>query len=60
MPNRKLGFPAVFSGVLTGNDVPVGEFPRVRTYATGSWGFLPIRESFPRTFSKQKQHFVLL
>ena len=50
MPNRKLGFPAVFSGVLTGNDVPVGEFPRVRTYATGSWGFLPIRESFPRTF----------
>ena len=37
----------VFSPEMT---LPVG-VPRVNAYATGSWGFLPIRESFHRTFS---------
>ena len=37
MHNRKLGVPALFSGVLTGKDVTGRGFPRVRTCATGSW-----------------------
>jgi hypothetical protein len=32
----EVGVPAVFSGVLTGNDVTHRGFLRVRTYATGS------------------------
>ena len=50
MRNRKLGgvFPALFSGVLTGNDVS-RRGGRVRMRTPGSWGFPP----FFRVFSNR-------